>query len=176
MLLKSHVGRVNGQIERHILGWSAHVSACSAGRAGVLRVKMGTLPVAHWLLCVRFPFTQGSPVLRALGCCQVEYLPSAVPLMCLSWEECPGYTVDHRNSGCRPAPALPSAPRPLSFLFCWLWAGCAPSRPPGPPWLPSRGSSSVRSARCWSRTPWDKAGSPGSQPRWCSSPVSCHDT
>ena len=24
--------------------------------------------------------------------------------------------------------------------------------------------------------PWDKTGSPGSQPRWCSRPVSCHDT
>lgn len=47
-----------------------------AGRAGLLHVKMVPLPVAHWLLGGRFLFTQGSPVLRALGGCQVEHLHS----------------------------------------------------------------------------------------------------
>lgn len=173
MLLKSHV-EVNGQIERHILSWSAHVSACSAGRAGVLRVKMGTLPVAHWLLCVRFPFTQGSPVLRALGCCQVEYLPS-VPLSCVSHGRNVRASLWTTGTQSGPAPALPSTP--ALYLSCF--AGCGrgvPSRPSRDP----RGSRQRQQQREVSQVlvqgPWDKAGSPGSQPRWCSSPVSCHDT
>lgn len=129
-----------------------------AGRAGLLRVKMASLPVAHWLLGGHFPFTQGSPVLRALGGCQVEHLHS-VPHSRVShgrkvWASL--WTTGTQNG---PAPALPSSPAccPSCFDGCGQGMPSRSSRDP-------HGSSQTQQQGEVSQVPVQRQGAPSHSP------------